>query len=73
MSQSITCGKCKKYIKFVSSGGFIDTDEMCNCSKEESKPTIADFFADDEVKKMIEKTKCGVVTIASLKKFMEGE
>ena len=36
MSQSITCGKCKKYINFVSSGEFIDVDEMCNCSN----PTI---------------------------------
>jgi len=33
------------------------------------QPTIVEFFADDEVKKMIEKTKCDVVTIASLKKF----
>ena len=33
------------------------------------QPTIAEFFADDDIKKMIEKTKCGVVTIASLKKF----
>lgn len=35
-----------------------------------AQPTIAEFFADDDVKEMIEKTKCNV-TIESLKKFME--
>lgn len=43
-------------------------NELLNIHHE-SQPTIAEFFADDEVKKMIEKTKCDVVTIASLKKF----
>jgi hypothetical protein len=36
-----------------------------------SKPTIADYL--EANKKMIEKTRCKVVTIESLKKFMEGE
>ena len=39
--------------------------------EQESKPTIADYL--EANKEMIEKTRCKVVTIESLKKFMEGE
>lgn len=61
-SMQISCGYCGCSVETGET--WVDEDSNWN---QRAQPTIADYL--EANKEMIEKTKCKVVTIESLKKF----